>query len=162
MQKINFQNLPNTTTSVSAGNLNQLQDNVEDVFDGDVAMGNINTTGVKINNTPIIDSGSNENGNYIKYADGTMICWDRIRVTDQAIDGVYGSLYVGTRVITFPVAFVSQPVGFCSEFQWGTSASWGNVRGINTTTITVKGNDAFPRATGTNVQIGWMAIGKWK
>ncbi len=29
MEKINFQNLPNTTTPVNASNLNQLQDNVE-------------------------------------------------------------------------------------------------------------------------------------
>lgn len=32
MQKINFQNLPNTTTPVNATNLNNLQDNVEDAI----------------------------------------------------------------------------------------------------------------------------------
>lgn len=52
MQKINFQNLPSTTTPVNATNLNALQDNVEDVFDGDVPMGDIvvssitSTTGI--------------------------------------------------------------------------------------------------------------------
>lgn len=45
MQKINFQNLPNTTTPVSAGNLNQLQDNVENVFDGSDTMNNIKVNG---------------------------------------------------------------------------------------------------------------------
>lgn len=34
MDKINFQNLPNTTTPVNATNLNQLQTNVENEFDG--------------------------------------------------------------------------------------------------------------------------------
>lgn len=53
MQKINFQNLPNTTTPVDADNLNDLQDNIEDVFDGTVAMGSIKTTGVKINNVDV-------------------------------------------------------------------------------------------------------------
>ena len=53
MQKINFQNLPNTTTPVNATNLNALQENVEDVFDGAVAMGSIKTTGVKINNVDV-------------------------------------------------------------------------------------------------------------
>lgn len=34
MQKINFQNLPNTTTPVNATNLNTLQTNVENEFNG--------------------------------------------------------------------------------------------------------------------------------
>lgn len=34
MQKINFQNLPNTTTPVNATNLNQLQTNVESEING--------------------------------------------------------------------------------------------------------------------------------
>lgn len=32
MDKINFQNLPNTTTPVNATNLNQLQDNIENTL----------------------------------------------------------------------------------------------------------------------------------
>ncbi len=34
MQKINFQNLPNTTTPVNATNLNQMQTNIENEFTG--------------------------------------------------------------------------------------------------------------------------------
>lgn len=41
MQKINFQNLPNTTTPINATNLNLLQDNIEDVFDSYETMGNL-------------------------------------------------------------------------------------------------------------------------
>lgn len=37
MQKINFQNLPSTTTPINATNLNAIQTNVEDVFNGNVA-----------------------------------------------------------------------------------------------------------------------------
>ena len=48
MQKINFQNLPNTTTPVNATNLNALQDNVEDVFDGNVSMGNIKVSKITV------------------------------------------------------------------------------------------------------------------
>ena len=46
----------------------------------------------------IVESGSNNNGNYIKFADGTMICYLNIRVTDQAINNQYGTsaLYFGT------------------------------------------------------------------
>ena len=35
MQKINFQNLPNTTTPLNATNMNQLQTNVENAINGD-------------------------------------------------------------------------------------------------------------------------------
>lgn len=36
MQKINFQNLPSTTTPINATNLNAIQSNIEDVFNGTV------------------------------------------------------------------------------------------------------------------------------
>lgn len=42
MQKINFQNLPNTTTPINATNLNDLQDNVEDEFTDLTTNGTVN------------------------------------------------------------------------------------------------------------------------
>ena len=90
----------------------------------------------------IIDSGSNANGNYVKYADGTMIQWNNLAVTDQALDNAYGSFYQGTRTITFPVAFVgSTPSCQCSHFLWGTSASWGSVVDANLVSLVVRGMD---------------------
>lgn len=41
MQKINFQNLPSTTTPINATNLNAMQTNVENVFNGNEEMGDI-------------------------------------------------------------------------------------------------------------------------
>lgn len=51
MQKINFQDLPNTTTPISASNLNQVQTNVENAID-------------ELNTPTITTSG---NITYIKY-----------------------------------------------------------------------------------------------
>lgn len=48
MIKIPFSNLPDTTTPINDTNLNDLQDNVEDVFNGSVTMGNIKTTGAEL------------------------------------------------------------------------------------------------------------------
>lgn len=110
----------------------------------------------------IYDSGSNSNGNWIKYSDGTMICWDRKIVYDQAIDTSYGNAFQGTRNITYPVNFISQPSAQCSCFHWGTSASWGSVLSTTTSTLTVRGCDFFSRAIGTSCEISWIAIGKWK
>ncbi len=64
MQKITFQNLPNTTTPINATNLNAIQTNTETAINsvatdltnytnGTTAMGSIKTTGVKINNTDV-------------------------------------------------------------------------------------------------------------
>ena len=118
-----------------------------------------------INNTQIVESGSNTNGRYIKYYDGTMIQWNYMEVTDQAINSAYGSLYQGTRNITYPVAFVgATPILVCSMFKWGSSASWGTTTESpnSLTTGTLRGIDAFSRATGTGCRISWFAIGKWK
>lgn len=119
---------------------------------------------IALNGNSIIESGSNANGNYVKYADGTMICYMNISVTDQAINNAYGSnLYQSTRIWTFPVSFVDNNVSVCcSQFQWGTSASWGTVVGSDKNTATLRGIDAFSRATGTETKIQAIAIGKWE
>ena len=118
-----------------------------------------------INNTQIVESGSNTNGRYIKYYDGTMIQWNYMEVTDQAINSAYGSLFQGTRNVTYPVTFVgATPILVCSMFKWGSSASWGTTTESpnSLTTGTLRGIDAFSRATGTGCRISWFAIGKWK
>ena len=126
----------------------------------------VSSTGViSVGNVSIVASGSNTNGKYIKFYDGTMIQWNYMEVTDQAINGSYGNLYDGTRVITYPVAFVGDtPVLSCPMFKWGTSASWGSTSDNSTplTKGTLKGIDAYSRATGTICRISWFAIGRWK
>lgn len=117
-----------------------------------------------MNDKIIVDSGSNANGTYAKFGDGTMICTMHITVTDQSINGTYGSLFQGTRTWTFPVPFVStQGLSVhCGMFQWGSSASWGTVSTITTTDTTLRGIDCFSRASGTSTYISATAIGRWK
>lgn len=50
MKKINFQNLPSTETPINDTNLNLLQDNIEDVFDGTTPMGSIVVDSVESKN----------------------------------------------------------------------------------------------------------------
>ena len=108
------------------------------------------------------ESGSNENGSWIKYSDGTMICWNHFITTDQAIDNQYGSLYQGTRSILFPQTFVEPPAGTCSQFQLGTGASWGAVMNTSVSSMTLRGFDITSRVAGAKCEISWTAIGKWK
>ena len=108
-------------------------------------------------------SGSNSNGNYIKFDDGTLVQWNRLTVTNQAINSAYGSLYQGVRTITFPIAFYGDvPSCQCSEFQWGTGASWGTIGNRTLTTMVCRGFDIQSRAAGVNCYISWLAIGRWK
>ena len=111
----------------------------------------------------VIESGSNSNGNYVKYGDGTMICYMNIDVTDQAINNAYGSAYQGSRTWIYPAEFKDNNVSVsCGQFQWGTSASWGTVVSADKTSTNLRGIDAFSRATGTTVKIQAIAIGRWQ
>ncbi len=116
------------------------------------------------NEANVVESGSNSNGNWVKFYDGTMICWNYQEVTDQAIDTKYGSIYIADRDIAYPTVFISTPTLTCSMFKWGTSASWGSV--ADSETPLTKGKlrvyDVSNRAAGETCRIGWYAIGKWK
>lgn len=62
-------------------------------------------------NDNAVEIGSNTNGNWIKYENGTMICY----ATKSATMGAWsssGSLYQATNTtnITFPQTFISKPV----------------------------------------------------
>lgn len=47
----------------------------------------------------MIEYGSNSNGSYIRFADGTQVCW---RIVDDTDGGYY--------IWTYPAAFASTPV----------------------------------------------------
>ena len=84
MQKITFVN--ENAPYVSAENLNQMQTNVENAING------------------IVESGSNENGTWIKWANGTLIC----RITDFLTTNKDEGGYFQYANWTYPVAFVGE------------------------------------------------------
>ena len=112
----------------------------------------------------IIEEGSNSNGHYVKYSNGILYQHNNMQVYDQAINNSYGSIYQGTREITFPIDFKNTDyIGICGRFQWGTGASWGTVyESSSKSSMRIRGFDYFSRASGTKVNIDWFAIGKWK
>ena len=75
MDKINFQNSPNTTTPVNATNLNQVQTNVENEFNNKAIMSKTTTaTSYKDITIPGVYSGSSSND--CPYT-GTLILFNR-------------------------------------------------------------------------------------
>lgn len=109
----------------------------------------------------IIERGSNVNGEYTKYADGTMECWLQTTVSDQACDTASGSLFFGTRTWTYPIAFVGSPAVQMSS-RIGTGISWGGLGGApSNTAATARFIDNVSRAAGTSTVLSFVAKGRW-
>lgn len=123
------------------------------------------------NNVGIVESGSNENGSYIKYEDGTMICtmkktcnWDMTKGTQ------WGSLYVWNNndYIYFSKSFINIPIVNISIFQTTEDASCFMInysKPIIEKKFLMNVSVARPTlSTNNNVNVDFhiTAIGRWK
>lgn len=108
----------------------------------------------------IIESGSNANGNYVRFADGTQWCWGSktITLTSNVVNNIHKMTYDG---VVFPAAFTDSPA--CSvSVDWETqSYAWTNChrRHSGSFNLSVYSIYAF---TEKNIGISYLAIGKWK
>ena len=111
----------------------------------------------------VLDTGSNTNGNWIRYENGVMQCWHDW--TQQlALDTAYGGigLYQGSGLWTFPQAFISPPNVSVGMAKWASGASWGQVANPPTTTqVAIRALDTASRAVDT-VTFMASAIGRWQ
>lgn len=101
--------------------------------------------------------GSNTNGQWVKFPDGTMICWGSKDVTSSTSATSAYFKYYGTATATFPQTFYSGPT-VVSNIQkaahyWNTT-----VTSISTTGCTVyaAGN------SNTTSTVDYIAVGRWK
>ena len=151
-------NLETTNKSNLVGAINEVNTNVGN-------LSNLTTT-VKtdlvsaINN--VVDSGSNANGNYIKYVDGTMICYKNV-TSQVAMTTLWsGDWYEGQQNLgDFPQEFISVPEIYITNV--GTSG--GIIESFQTApTTTSAGIVTYCRAGASTRSItsNVMAIGKWK
>lgn len=106
----------------------------------------------------IIENGSNANGRYTKFADGTLIC--RYTSGKFKTDGTFPyGYYSGAPAFTFPVAFVGIPeishsaVDASGFFAW--TAIEGNVSNTSFSARLVSGTST------TTACISYIAIGRW-
>lgn len=73
----------------------------------------------------IIERGSNANGNYVKLADGTLICYSRKSIQLDTWTSV-GSLYIATTEDqTFPHIFTDTNYVMTGWSKWGNSFGFG-------------------------------------
>jgi hypothetical protein len=101
-----------------------------------------------------IVAGSNANGSYIQYPDGTMICW-------ASIAAVAGTTIENTGVLTYPVTFVAQPYTTVQHYSLaGKFANWYIYNNAtNGFTLYHQGLAGVDLST---TSFRWIAIGKWK
>jgi hypothetical protein len=113
----------------------------------------------------IIERGSNANGEYVKYADGTMICFVSLSYATAA-------LVTQDEVYTFPATFAAIP-----NFQVTIQDNRDGTLGVNNTNrvsnvsesspatasgrIRAKSVSGFSFATGGTWEIGVMLFGRW-
>ncbi len=109
--------------------------------------------------TPIVASGSNANGSYVRFADGTMEQWGNITFPLSA-----ASFYSGTG--NYPAPWATIPTGamtgmtYYSGFNAGGCSS--SILQWNITDFQWGLNFGAGQASGYNGVMHWHAIGKWK
>jgi hypothetical protein len=106
----------------------------------------------------IVASGSNANGSYIQFDDGTMICWFSSSTLLTTNTG-QGAWFVSpTTALTFPVAFIATPIINASTL--GANATPAvSINAESNTTATLRLIGSANNYTG---YVRYSAIGRWK
>ena len=106
-------------------------------------------------------TGTSASGKYIKFDDGTMICYNRLVVNNLAITAGWGSWFISALLsYTFPATFLDNPVVSVNvESVSGDIAIWAHQA-----TTPTGFNGRFTRGSGAtfNSIVSWKAIGRWK
>lgn len=117
------------------------------------------------NNVGIVESGSNENGNWIKYANGILKQYGKNTInTTTAVALPYGGYRSYGIYITFPIDFVDTPD---SVIATSGSDLLDNGFSLNYSQITKNQLAGYwwainSNSTGADHVVSWEAIGKWK
>lgn len=142
MALVTFEDYPSTNTPLNATNLNN----------------NFN----ECNN--IVESGSNSNGRYIKFSDGTMVCYKTIHKTNVDMSNQWGALYETVSAVEFgdfPQTFIEKPCVSVTK----TDGAGIMHEGIGSITTTSAGSTYFCspiNRSSINFYVDIIAIGRWK
>lgn len=162
MKKINFKNKGETgAIPFNANNFNLMQDNVENSFKSSRTTSDKDTYNCNYING-IIESESNSNGNWIKFADGTLITVHQVNQT-LSRSSAWGNMYETDQAASlgnYPQEFKYTPYIFLTLY--GTNALF---EAVNDTTKTSAGKVYLIAPTanaGQNYTIQVLAVGRWK
>lgn len=115
--------------------------------------------GLQLENEYIVENGTNENGEYVRYASGVQICWTTM--SDFVIDIAIGNIYRSeSQMWTYPAAFdddypivVSGVISALNRWLGTTGSPFGG-------NVYLRGYGAVSSSSGYTAYV--MAIGRWK
>jgi hypothetical protein len=127
-------------------------------FNDDIFMGSAEA--------PVASSGSNSNGSWVKFYDGTMICWMTKDFGQDDVVNPWGVMFDGEeqRWPDFPVPFISTPtMMLCPEVP-PNSASYilEGPKGVTSSSPGIFWASRPASAEGLQVVASYVAIGRWK
>lgn len=148
----------NLTVDGSTSNLT-LYDNVNNRCE-------LTPTGILFNNTAIVARGGNNNNYYVRFYDGTQICYgikdyssSDLNLTTSMANGVYSNNSVNGFGLTFAIAFSESPRVTSDVRSSGYTLS--QVASVSTTGIVGRIWASYYAVT-SGVVYQYIAIGKWK
>lgn len=118
----------------------------------------------------VVESGVSGIWRYMKFANGTALCWGTHILTDQTFETAWGSLYVNgtpTPKIAYPITFVARP-NESVQIRAAGSACWlyteSNGNSVNTATATAQYAAARPTAVtvAQDIRFDFTVFGRWK
>ena len=159
VQNITYDDKTALNSNNDIPNINKVTDN-----DMNEIKSVVNNNATELTNLPgtIIENGSNANGNYVKFTDGTLICYKNVSITAN-VNNAWGNLYENSTAVSlgsWAETFISTPA--MSVQTMSGSGMW--VQLINNTSTTSCGNAFFTSATSGSktVLLSIIGVGKWK
>lgn len=107
----------------------------------------------------VIERGSNSNGQFVKFADGTLICWSS-RSTTLSMAPYSSGLYVGDFIWFFPAQFNGGVGPVCGSHADSVTKGWVSCSALSTTQATINCYSASSGNSGTLTL--FSAIGRWR
>lgn len=122
---------------------------------------------ITVGGTTVIDSGSNENGSWVKFYDGTMICRNTKAFEVTATNALGSALYYGyvADIGYFPQAFIDRPD---INFSLHTGSDIFAIQPYDISSVTKENAGgvyaicAQQRTSSATIYISYIAVGKWK
>jgi hypothetical protein len=134
------------------------------VYDNKNIVGTVSQSG-GVPTGAIFERGSNSNGNYIKFADGTLKTWQEVAHLDTAVDVAVGPIFRSPSFDCppYPHAFVARPV-IATDYRATNGVNfWGSSAGLGDATRAFDSYRFFnPNTTSTaQLRVCISATGRW-
>ena len=107
----------------------------------------------------VIERGSNANGEYVRFADGTQICWRALTVNLSISFAVMGGFRSSGQATTFPAVFSAIPAWFA--FPVSGTAFGAVAHGAGSTNSWVWAVTAVTSQPAADRDVQLIAVGRW-